>query len=230
MFRILIVEDIELTLEQLEKTLSEEFPQSTIDTAETVKEGLERIEAAVDKGQHYHAAVLDFKLPEDKGKQDEVDESLCEKIRHEMPDIIVAHISAYPGDPKIQDHVKNYHLDRRDSSAALISKDEVDWPSELVKKLKEFLYGTRIEEQINNLFRKQPVSAYREPIYRRRTGTIGNGSVTHELAALFRDILENWTALDDRLRTRIMSLFRVDTSSDPIRIGLIKDIDAMMKE
>ena len=47
MFRILIVEDIQSTLEELQALFCEEFPGSKIDTAETVAEGIQLIEEAV---------------------------------------------------------------------------------------------------------------------------------------------------------------------------------------
>jgi CheY-like chemotaxis protein len=224
MFRILIVEDISDTLEQLRMFFSERFPDAKVDAVETVAEGLESIKEAMESGRPYHAAVLDFKLPQDKGESPKVDESLCLEIRNRMSKALVAHITAYPDDPMVLRHLKNVGLDYRDPRAIFISKLEVDWPDQLVRKVKAYLYGTRIEKQMDELFGtdEQRAAAKRGRFSRPFSGSMGGKSATHELAALFRDIAAHWDDLDERSQGRIQKMFYVNTQTDPIRVSLMK--------
>lgn len=69
-----------------------------------------------------------------------------------------------------------------------------------------------IERQMDDLFgrpgdRKKPRSSDRD--------------LTHQLAALARDIIAHWQEIDEKLKRRIKNEFRVDTSADPIKISLL---------
>jgi len=89
MFRILIVEDIRSMLRELAEFLSETLSESEtmlrIDTAETVRDARSLIETAYSNKRPYHAVLLDFNLPMDRGFTAEIDESLCLAVRELMP-------------------------------------------------------------------------------------------------------------------------------------------------
>jgi CheY-like chemotaxis protein len=214
MFRLLIIEDDDSTLYHLKKYLSgafskhvTEFPPQ-IDTAITVSEAQALIEASYAKKSPYHAVILDFKLPKISGEVAEFDESLCLAVRRLLPRTLVVHISAYIADELIQNHLNDFHLHSFDSSFTL-SKLNVDYPERLAIMLKGFLYGAQIEEQIELVWR---VGTTQED---------SQGDVTHELAALSRNITRHWEYLDDTMKEKIKRFFYVDCSVDPPRVSLL---------
>jgi len=223
MFRILIVEDIIGVLRQLAEFLSEALSESEterpkVDTAETVREAKNLIETAYFNRRPYHAVLLDFNLPMDRGHHPEIDESLCLAVRDLMPTALVVHISAFIKDEQIERHMEKLHIETIDRSFTL-SKLNVNYPLQLVGKLKAFLYGARIEGQIDSLFGWASGS---EAEGRKAESSLRDRRVTtHQLAALSRDIVSHWKDLDGPVRERVQKLFDVDGSADPIRISLL---------
>ena len=116
--------------------------------------------------------------------------------------------------------LKAHHDHRRDAQGELISKADDDWPEQLIVKVKSYLYGSLIDQQMDNLFgmSNTPNSVWE------RGGMYNNvnksGHLTHDLAALTRDIVKYWDELEEPIRKRIKEKFDVDTSSVPIRISL----------
>jgi CheY-like chemotaxis protein len=212
MFRILIVEDDEPTSSSLSWRLSRKIPEAQIDTAMTVRKAHELIEAAFNGKTPYDAVILDIKLPEDTGYFPEMDESICRAVKELMPsDTIVAHISAFTDDTKVKEHIKRMHDEQIDRSFRLSKLDpEVNFVEALESKLKSFLYGMRISEQMDGLFGPGDAALLDSRGRSRRTRAGDERSVTHELAALSRDIATYWKDLDDTLKARIKRTFEVD--------------------
>ena len=152
MFRILIVEDIKHTLDQLESFLLETFEDSQIDRAETVVEGRQFIERADEIGYPYHAVILDFKLPKDSGENPEDDESLCDLVRRKMPQALLAHITAYSGDRVVQEHLRKTHVEQVGQNVFALSKSDVFFPNQLAERMSAYLYGTHILGKLRALF------------------------------------------------------------------------------
>ncbi|MCI0489896.1 MAG: hypothetical protein L0229_25165 [Blastocatellia bacterium] len=224
MFRILIVEDIEETRKALQSLLSEAFPNSLIDTSATVAEAHEFLEVIRKKELLYHAIILDFKLPKEKiGAHAEIDESLCLAVRDMAPSSLVIHITAHPDDELVERHLRRVHEEQIDPRSLTLPKEGSNWPIQLLKKLKAFLYGIPIEERINSLFgiNSMAATAARNRIERERPKSWSEGSITHELAALCRDIVTHWNDLDESLQATIKTIFYVDAESDPIRVSLL---------
>lgn len=222
MYSFLVVEDIESTLAELQTLLSEVFPNSRVDVAETTVQALDYVEAAARSKRPYHAAVVDFMLPHTAGERAEIDECICRSIRTMLPGTLIVHITAYAGDPIVLAHFRDVDLVNPGiPSAVTISKLEVDWASQLLSKLKQYLYGMQIEEQMDGLFRADwgSTTSTRGRVGRDRV--FRNGDVTHALANLDRDIVTHWDDLDNQLQARIQSVFHVDTSGRPIRISLL---------
>jgi CheY-like chemotaxis protein len=213
MFRILIVEDVQDTLFQLKTLFSQVFPDSKIEIAGSVDDGLDCIRKAFEANWGYHAVVLDFMLPRGPGENPEPDESLCQEIRGTMPEAFVVHITAHPDDRTVLQHMYEIHRDHRDPQGELISKLETSWSTTLITQMKAYLYGTSIEAQMDALFG----GAGRQTHGRHNSGRC----LTHELAALTGDIVAHWDDLDMQIQQRIMATFRVDTSTHPIRISLL---------
>lgn len=218
MFRILVVEDNRGTLEQLHELLSEEFPTGSIEIAEDVESGIKRFREAAQTGG-FDAVVLDFKLPVTTGENPEVDSTICHEIVRILPDTLVIHITAYPDDAAIEKHLKEAHLKLREigPKVVFLSKLELDWSLQLVKRLRSFLYGRRIEQQFDQLFSFAPpgetTSRFR-PRY--------SGGVTHPVAALSRDIIAHWDELDESLRLKLQRYMNVVETAAGIRVSLLK--------
>ncbi len=221
MYRILIVEDDPRVLDQLAKLLREALAKFQIDTARTTTEGLRLLKAASDGRRPYDVVILDFLLPEDKGENPEMDESLCLEIREAMPRAFIAHITAYPEDHAVLKHLGKYHTDPLDPRGISLSKLGASWTNELLRKIKGLIYGTCVNDQMDKLFGANDAAAPAARHRAQRGGTKGDDSTTHDLAALCRDIVAYWSDLDGRLKRRIHSVFRVDPDSKPIRISLL---------
>ena len=224
MVRFLIIEDVPETREQLEKLFANDFPGAVIDTAETVTEALRLIEQSAAQKRPYDIAVQDFKLPLEKGYHPEVDVSTCDLIRKATPTTFIVHITAWPNDPAVLMHLTEAHLDLGPPSACLISKLDADWAEKLMLKAKAYLYGTRIEQQMARLF--GPTYAREVPKkWPMQLVPVSKGSVTHELAALQRDIEAHWHDLDARLQQRVSEFFYVNTKVTPVRVSVLHSVD-----
>ena len=199
MFRFLIVEDVRLTRTLLEDLLNETFPGSHVDSAETVAQGLVLIEKA---SECYHAAILDFRLPQGIGASPEIDIRLCQEVRTRMRDVLVVHITGYMADRIVTDHINKAHNAPEDIRF-MVSKSDPNWGSTLLNELERFLYSKRLNEGLDNLFGPEPTS----PLMERRLRK--EGHITHQLAGLKLDLEELWEKpLDDRLRSRVQKHFK----------------------
>jgi CheY-like chemotaxis protein len=230
MFRILIVEDVKNTLRQLKIYISEALkepdgaPSVVIHTAESVEDAKRLVLEAKEREQPYHAVVLDFKLPEQMGHKPELpdreDKSLCLLIRQKMSATLVAHITAYIADEVVRNHLRLVHQEQVNPRALVFSKAEGDYSIKLVERLRAFLYGMRIEEQMAHVFGEPQELAFAARGRVERARSRGGRSLTHDIAALRRDIVAHWHYLDEQLQNQIRQFFRVDDKSRPIRVSL----------
>jgi CheY-like chemotaxis protein len=216
MFRILLVEDDEFTLSQMKALLHEALQEPDnqihhqIDTAFDVQTARRLIESAVVTKRPYDAVVLDLILPSQSGAYAEFDESLCVTIRALMPAALVVHVTAYENDEQVKTHVQKNHYEVVDRSFVL-SKSP-NFMDVFLNTLKSFLFGQQLEGKINDVF---PISRH----IQRRPG--GAASLTHELAALCRDIAKHWNDLDEHRRGRVRTIFYVDDTIEPVRVSLL---------
>ncbi|HZF09890.1 MAG TPA: hypothetical protein VFE33_13960 [Thermoanaerobaculia bacterium] len=222
MFRFLVVEDESVVLAQLQTMLGETFPHCEVATASTVATGESHIESGRQAGWAYDAAILDFKLPRYLGENPEVDSSLSRKIQELNLPTLVAHVTGFTGDQAVREHVRRSQVEQPNPRAFTLSKEDPNWASVLVSKLKTFLYGSRIERQLKDLFGMEAAgdtllrrNAHRSNVARTDGGT------THRLAGLFRDIEAHWTDLDPGLQKRISDILEVDVSSGECRVSLL---------
>ncbi len=221
-FRFLIVEDVEDTLEIMRDRLAREFLGSQVDTASTVVEARRRIHEATSKERPYQVAVLDFKLPREAGGYPEIHDELCPLFRDTMPDALVVHITAFDEDKVIRQHVDRIHMDPlQPSPAAMVSKREITWPAKTLRIMKAYLYGTIISEHLDDLFSGARGLALVTPGVAARGGMHTAHGTTHALATVRHEIEAYWGDLDDRLKDRIRHIFDVDESRQPIGINLL---------
>lgn len=222
MFRVLIVEDDEKTSEQLARAVKEQIDDVKPDVAMNVPEAQKLIDEAYREKQPYHAVILDLMLPAESGAGATLNQTLCESVSRKMPSTLVAHITAHADDPDVKRHLEVVHDRQVDRSFRLVK--EADYADELIQKLKPFLYGLRIEERMNKLFgigggaslySLRPREALRPRASRRER------SMTHELAALTRDISAYWSDLDPGMKLRIKELFNVEEKDGEITASLL---------
>lgn len=219
MFRFLIIEDIKSTAEQLKALLAESFPDSRddIEVATTVREAQELTDRARD--DFYDAVILDLKLPSEPGHYPEVDESLCLRIKDKPT--MVAHITAFLDDPRVQDHIRRVHTQELTPLSFVLSKREVQWASILVEKLKTYLFSSYIDQQMAEIFGGGTTVVAASSAVRNHYRSRGHGCTTHRLASLCRDIEAQWNVLDSGLKTRIRQKFNVETGAAGTQVSLL---------
>lgn len=218
-FKLLVVEDITPTLDQLVGLLEDEFPDAEVDVAQSVAEAAALL--ARTQGQGYDAALLDFRLPKSPGEEEVIDSSLCNEISRAHPGTLVMHITSFIEDPEVVRHLAESHGEPSQPWPFFLDKNDVHWPTLLVKRLKMFLYGREIAAQLDELFGPQPSpSASRLFAYRRPAAR--EGAVTQRLASVTQDIEQHWPHLSGALRERIAANFVVEpVSEDEVRVGLL---------
>jgi DNA-binding NarL/FixJ family response regulator len=207
MFRILIVEDMVEDSRMLNDYVAEQLPEAQVEVANNVQEGRELLEGACKEGRLYDAVILDFKLPESAGEHEEINESLCVDIGLLMPDAVVVHLTAFMKDDQVQEHMKLVHAQRVDKSAGF-SKLDVTYPQQLAGCLRNYLYGARVEGKLKKLAPHADEAAPLSRVRRDRASLI-EGSLTHEVASLQREISAHWNDYDARLKAKIERVFRV---------------------
>jgi hypothetical protein len=230
MFRILIVEDIQGTLQEWVDTITEAFTEPngevsvSIHTAESVSDAKQKIEDAHYKKRPYHAVILDANLPPEPNRPPKVDDSLCKLVRDVMKSTLVVHITIYDDDSVVKEHLRTFHQEQVDPRSFALSKSASD-SRKLVEKLRGFLYSMRVEEQMNSIFGQQTQLSFAARGRNRidpQASRFERDS-TLDIAALRRDIVAHWSDLDARLKERIQLVFRVDDKSVPVRISLVRE-------
>jgi len=209
MFSILIVEDDVNTNTALRDRLERVLNGAQVDAVESVDDAIQHLETAQRNQEPYDAVVLDVNLPRAIGESAEMDQTLCGIIRTLMPrNTIIAHVSAFLDDPTVIRHMKTQHDEQLDRAFRL-SKREPKWTMVLESKLKCFLYGAQISQQMDQLFGEEgaPSSTHRNRLGRVQSGM--DRSVTHKLSGLSRAIETYWNDLDDSLKARIERTFEV---------------------
>lgn len=217
MFRILIVEDEEKTATQLKNIITEQIEDVHAQIAADVPAAQQLIDEAKDSNHPYHVIVLDMMLPPKTGIQAELNLSLCNTIRNVMPLTRVAHITAYDKDDAVKTHLETVHDTDVDRSFSL--SKETGFATRLVDRVGPFLYGLRIEQQLNELFNGGAITGYPVKSGRPRE-SIGDRSKTHELAALTRDISNHWETLDEAVKTKIRHFFNITVNKDDVTVSL----------
>jgi len=219
MFRLLIVEDMEVESQILKDFVARRLPEAQVDVALNVRDGRELLERACRQGKLYDAVILDFKLPESTGENPELDESLCEEIGLLMPDAVVAHLTAFMKDERVQEHMKVAHAQRVDKSVSF-SKLDVTYPQQLVGCLRNYLYGARVESRLKKLIPRADEAAPPSRSRRDRVALM-EGSLTHEIASLQREISAHWGDYDERLKVKIQRVFQVADHDGRVIVTLL---------
>jgi len=223
MYRFLIVDDQEDTLKQLALLLGEEFEGAVVDTAGTVAEGQRLLAVSVESRTPYHAVLLDFMLPQDKGLHPEMDQSLCEAFRRQSPRTLIIHITAHGEDTAVLAHLAASHSEPAGPWPLWVStSDETyNYAEELLRKLKASLFSMEIASQLDELFNYPPQFEEAGRAVGLRRPVAREGGVTHRLAVLMQKIEQYWPDLSESLRARIRTIFVVEATGDEVRVGLL---------
>ena len=224
-WRVLVVEDMENTRQQLVQLLKETVGDVDVDQAGSVCDALDLITQAHASGKDYHVAILDFKLPKTARDNPEVDVSVCSRVRDLMPNAFIVHFTGYAGDREVDVHMSTVHGQARPDQARcwLIDKGSADWPGELLAQIKGFLEGTRktlararVREGLDELFGASETGSARGAY----KGAGFERCVTHELESLCHDISRLWDDLDDDLKKRVNEHLTVLCDGRNVRVGL----------
>jgi hypothetical protein len=202
----------------LKTTITSEIDDVDAEIAMNVPEAMTCIERAKRSNLLYHAVVLDIMLPPRAGLTAAFDESICRELRRLMPHTLIAHITAWEHNETVKNHVELVHGPSEIDLSFSLSKDisngskKEGYSAKLIERLRPFLYGLRIEEQLNDLFNGGGLAGY--PVMRARPDNTSHRSRTFELAALTRNISNDWKFLGEGLRARIKDIFTVVESED----------------
>jgi CheY-like chemotaxis protein len=209
--------------------LQEEFEDVQVDGAACVEDALRLVEQAIESRRPYDVVLLDFKLPVRMGENDEVDESVCRQVRDSMLDAYILHYTGYGGDPVISRHMEQEHgRDRPDQARTRLVEKTADttWVEELRDHVRSFLDGKRkrlarqrVAEGLDRLF-GAPESGHPGAARARDLGRPGDRGISHELEALRHDIVTYWNDLDDQLKDRVGTIFRVEEGDEGVRVAL----------
>jgi len=224
-FRILVVEDQLDVLNDLQRILIGRFPLSQVDTAATIAEAKAAIRRQDAGGWSYDLAILDFKLPPQKGKHVKVDTSMCELLRDRG--IRIVHITAYAEDTVIKTHIE---YDREchtltESPVLLVVKTATQtWIEELLSRIDPFFRAVatkRVKDQFARVLSAAgPKDAADERVARLATA---QRSATYAIIDLHTLIVELWQFLSPELKAKIENTFAVvDLDGPDKRLCLYK--------
>ena len=220
---ILVVEDVEQTLELMADYLRYEYPEAQIHTATTVDEAIARIDGAAELGIKFDVVVLDFLLPRHRGGQPELDLDWRERLAAVTSSgSVVFHISAYTNDSRIVSHLQAEPLKHpRIPNLAISKVDHEIWTDKLFVSISRVIHGNRIEQQMDRLFGRTGAGTRGDAAY--SFGSPSLGDPTHDLAALIRDIEAHWDVLDVNLQNRVREVFSVRQEGMTMVVSLFGD-------
>ena len=203
MGRILVVEDMPDTREQLRAALREVFPDIEIDVAANVTEALRKIWRSEEDGRPYQIVLLDFRLPEGEESTIEViDTRICEEFRRVVPNGMVLHFTAHSDNPEVKAHMKKVH-----------SQKAAEGPAPMADLIQKTVGPQWIRQMVDTMepwvdqIRKERIEASFERLFVHSAVRAGDRGVTHELAAFKRDAETFWEILPDELKKRIGRFF-----------------------
>lgn len=175
MYRVLIAEDSQITREQLRKLIVEELPDTEVLCASSVREVRELIDDTLETERYFDAAVLDFKLPEDRGFNPEPEMNLQYSLLKLSSRTLIIRITAFPDDTVIREF-QEIARSKTFPRILPLSKEIPGWTSRVTTELKR----DRIARHLDAL--SSPPRGTLERL----------DDVTFRLALLARDVVLFW--------------------------------------
>ncbi len=219
MTRILILEDAAATTNVLVPCLEEAMPGAVVQTAATADEALQLARESSDSGQPYDIVILDAKVPQSEGANPDVHPMVCLDIGRKAPNALIVHFTAYPTDSAVTEQLYRQLKQQMAGRVALIDKNDPDYMAKLLQMANRFIYETRIQTSMTNLFGDASVS--RSGVAYGRSPAMSVAHVTQELAALTRDISAHWSYLSEPMQSRIRDVFFIDDHRHPVYVSLL---------
>jgi hypothetical protein len=150
--------------------------------------------------------ILDFKLPQVAGGNDDVDETLCRTLGDLMPASIVNHITGHARDPRIIAHIEREHTGR--TLGFFLDKKQPNFGKELVRRTKQALYGAWMEREVRDLFMLESVPHPDGPGGRGVAPRL-TGSATSRIMELSLEIAHIWPDLSRATQEHVRRFFAV---------------------
>ena len=218
-FRIFLAEDNDQFAQQLILLLRRAMPLVRIERAHSVSEGGRLIEKALQSGEPYDLAILDFKLPANLGEYPEVDESLCRRLTYGMPSAVIGHITSFREDKLVVEHVERAHPSNR-ARGFVLEKLDADFGINLVNESRGALFSLTVEAGIRGIF--FPEGADSIPEIRIRD-VRGSGGASTQHMDLILDIVEGWPYLSEAAKSMVKRYFELDENAPPLKVRLRRE-------
>jgi CheY-like chemotaxis protein len=229
MTRVLVLDDTPEILDRLVLRLRKEIPGIGVDSAESLNEAIERVNAARQAGQPYDIAVLDFLLPINKKDNDigvhkQVRRELIERLGRAA---IIFNITRFRLYPEVREFLLEENLQNTDlPRPVVIDETEIGWEDGLMAQIRSIVHSGRIEKQFDLVFgagrRPQGRPVGRTPslaVPSLRNDLLAADDLTQDLNLLVRDIELHWNDLNEELKKKIESVFKVE-EIEPGTFGL----------
>lgn len=228
---ILIVENEPGTVSNLKNKLEGAIPGVTVESAETVVDGQEKLNTAYDHQRCYDVAILDFKLPHDKSSPNEVGDFTLGFLRDSCPDTLVIHMTAKPDDPDFQ-RVRPAPNTSAAANRLYFGKDDYDWAQKLVaacvKRINE-KHSKRIRAEFERLFGQERTS--------RRLRALGGQEIERgdrgrslDFVLFCQDAAQHWKQLDQELRDLLSQTVGHTTYEGRDVVGVVTQDDSVPDE
>ncbi|MFO0908999.1 MAG: response regulator [Isosphaeraceae bacterium] len=233
---VLIVEDIKLVANEIERLIIEEFPEVETQVAFTAQQAEQFIRDSRGKFD-FDYVILDTRLPpSDSVRTPQV-------YAYELPEVrwlisegshtVVIFNSAYDDDPRVQQIRKDCtQLPTGDSTtpAARLyyvqkgGDGSYEWIERLLDYLRRSIHSERISRNLERMFVGRSASSgyARSAVrggYSGREQLGGASDATQSLAALARDIAQHWRVLDGTTKQSVQRHFRVEMDGDIVRVS-----------
>lgn len=222
MIRVLLLEDMELTANQLVKCLQETLPDVVVDSKTTASDAVRIVESSFEKRQCYDVCILDSKIPRVAGDPPEVHPDVCFTISENAPNALIVHLTAFPEDRSVIKQLHEQLGKDIKGRSILIGKNDPNFMEKLLTAIVRFVVERKVDARMKNLFGER--SSIGEGAQTRSPAT-HVAHVTQELAALARDISKHWSCLSETMKTRIKEEFYIDDRKQPVVVSLL-DPDA----
>lgn len=217
MYRVLIVEDIEETRENLAELLRDKYDEWVVDGAGSVNEAEAMVRKSISEEQPYDVLIVDYMLPKQRGYVPEPALDFTAKALECLPHVLLIQITAFMSDEALQAKLIHPMLAHPDPRMMFVEKNK-DWTDEVTRIALQRILGDPIEDQMDDLFGSE-LPAYSG--HRSRRGRAPETiSLTHSLASLRGLITHSWDHLSPDLQQRIRSKFKVDDKLRPVKITM----------
>ena len=218
LFNILIVEDVEETLDAVTDLIQMAIPEAEVTTASYVREAHEKIDKASEANKPFNAAVLDFKLPYMPGNNPEIDETICNRLNRTTH---VVHITGYVDDTKVLKHMAERHTGSDNPTGDRFDKSDIEYANKIIANLRKNLYSPYVGHLIDDTVRQRRYSG--DVQFGRRYGrdTEGDAAYGDRQTTLVQAVLSYWPYLDHTTRGRVENLFVLEKSADEQRVRVL---------